>query len=117
MSKQIKDIVIAGSGNVAEAIAIAVSECPTLTLRQVVGRNARRAGEIADKAGCDYCTDPGNAAPADLAAHDPGLLRSVVTFELWLCLLAAMLMLVDIAVRRLTLADIRRMFSRQPSEK
>ena len=58
-----------------------------------------------------------NAAPADLAAHDPGLLRSVVTFELWLCLLAAMLMLVDIAVRRLTLADIRRMFSRQPSEK
>ena len=32
-------------------------------------------------------------------------------------LLAAMLMLVDIAVRRLTLADIRRMFSRQPSEK
>jgi hypothetical protein len=58
-----------------------------------------------------------NAAPADLAAHDPGLLRSVVTFELWLCLLAAMLMLVDIAVRRLTLADRRRMFSRHPSEK
>ena len=60
---------------------------------------------------------PHDTAPADLAAHDPGLLRSVVTFELWLCLLAAMLMLVDIAVRRLTLADIRRMFSRQPSEK
>ena len=66
MSKQIKDIVIVGSGNVAEAIAIAISECPTLTLRQVVGRNARRAGEIADKAGCDAGTDLGNAAPADL---------------------------------------------------
>lgn len=66
MSKQIKDIVIVGSGNVAEAIAIAVSECPTLTLRQVVGRNAHRAGEIADKAGCAYCTDLSEAAPADL---------------------------------------------------
>jgi len=53
-----------------------------------------------------------NAAPGDLAAHDPGLLHSVITFELWLCLLAAMLMLADIAVRRLTLADIRKLFRR-----
>ena len=53
-----------------------------------------------------------NAAPGDLAVHDPGLLHSVITFELWLCLLAAVLMLADIAVRRLTLADIRKLFRR-----
>ena len=66
MNKEIKNIVVVGSGNVAEAIAIAIGECPTLTLRQVVARNKERASIVAQKAGCDYCTELSEAAPADL---------------------------------------------------
>ena len=62
----IKNIVIAGSGNVAEAIALAVHDCPTLTLRQIVARNSERAQHIALLAECDWCDDLGRAADADL---------------------------------------------------
>lgn len=62
----IKNIVIAGSGNVAEAIALAVHDCPTLTLRQIVARNSERAQHIASLAECDWCDDLGRAADADL---------------------------------------------------
>lgn len=62
----IKNIVIAGSGNVAEAIALAVHDCPTLTLRQIVARNSERAQHIASLAECEWCDDLGRAADADL---------------------------------------------------
>lgn len=66
MNKRIENIVVVGSGNVAEAIAIAVGECSTLRLCQVVARNRERAEQVAAKAGCAYCTDLSEAAPADL---------------------------------------------------
>ena len=56
-----------------------------------------------------------DAEPTDLAAYDPGLLRSVTSFEIWLCLIAAVLMLLDIAVRRLSSADIRKLLRRRGS--
>ena len=59
-------IVIVGSGNVAEAIALAIHDCPTLTLRQIVARNSERAQHIATLAECDWCDDLGRAADADL---------------------------------------------------
>lgn len=62
----IKNIVIVGSGNVAEAIALAIHDCPTLTLRQIVARNSERAQHIATLAECDWCDDLGRAADADL---------------------------------------------------
>lgn len=62
----IKNIVIVGSGNVAEAIALAVHDCPTLSLRQIVARNSERAQHIASLAECDWCSDLSQAADADL---------------------------------------------------
>lgn len=62
----IKNIVIVGSGNVAEAIALAIHDCPTLSLRQIVARNSERAQHIAALAECDWCDDLGRAADADL---------------------------------------------------
>ena len=66
MNNTPKSIVVVGSGNVAESIAIAVSECPSLELRQVVARNAARASEVAAMAACEWCDDMGRAADADL---------------------------------------------------
>ena len=62
----IKNIVIAGSGNVVEAIALAVHDCPTLSLRQIVARNSERVQHIASLAECDWCSDLSQAADADL---------------------------------------------------
>lgn len=59
-------VVVVGSGNVAEAVAIAVGECPELDLRQVVARNAERAAEVARLAGSEWCADLSQAADADL---------------------------------------------------
>ncbi|MBO5878048.1 MAG: DUF2520 domain-containing protein [Alistipes sp.] len=59
-------VVVVGSGNVAEAVAIAVGECPELELRQVVARNAERVAEVARLAGSGWCADLSQAADADL---------------------------------------------------
>ena len=50
----------------AESVAIAVSECPTLELRQVVARNTERVSEVAALAHCPWCDDMTKAADADL---------------------------------------------------
>ena len=63
---KLQDIVAVGSGNVAEAIALACRDCPTLNLRQIVARNTERAKQIASMAQCDWCDDLGAAADADL---------------------------------------------------
>ena len=57
-----------------------------------------------------------DASPDELAAVDPGILRSVMTFELPLCIVAALLMLADIVIRRLTLADIKRIIENRGKE-
>lgn len=66
MNNIIKDIVVVGSGNVAEAIALACADCPSLNLRQVAARNTERAKEIASLAKCDWCDSLSQAADADL---------------------------------------------------
>ena len=66
MNNYPKSVVVVGSGNVAESIAIAVGECPALELRQVVARNKERAAAVAALAGCGWCDDMGQAADADL---------------------------------------------------
>ena len=65
MSSKIS-VVVVGSGNVAEAVAIAVAECPTLDLHEVVARNADRATEVARLAGTEWCADLSQATDADL---------------------------------------------------
>ncbi|MBR2072997.1 MAG: NAD(P)-binding domain-containing protein [Alistipes sp.] len=66
MNNQIQSVIVVGSGNVAESVAVAVSECPTLELRQVVARNTKRASEVAALAHCPWCDDMAKAAAADL---------------------------------------------------
>ena len=58
--------VIAGSGNVAEAIALAVAEADGAEAVQIVARNAARAAAIAEKARCAWCDDFSRAADADI---------------------------------------------------
>ena len=62
----LQNIIVVGSGNVAEAIALACKECPTLNLRQVVARNRQRTEQIAEIVKCDICNDLEKAADADI---------------------------------------------------
>lgn len=60
------NITVVGSGNVAEAIALAIAGSEQLSLREVVARNSLRAAEVATMAGCEWCDDLSRAADADL---------------------------------------------------
>lgn len=68
MSKiaNIRSVVVVGSGNVAESVALAVADSFALELKQVVARNAVRAEAVAQLAGCEWCSDLGEAEDADL---------------------------------------------------
>ena len=59
-------VVIAGSGNVAEALALAAAEREGIELAQIAARNAARAAEIAAAAGCAWTDDLARAAVADM---------------------------------------------------
>ncbi len=61
-------VTIIGSGGVAEALALALSECePTrVQLLEIAGRNAERVEEIATLAGCRPTTIEGLSAEADI---------------------------------------------------
>lgn len=61
----IESVVIVGSGNVAEALACAVS-ASSLDLRQVFGRNEARVAAVSALAGCGGETDPAKLAAADI---------------------------------------------------
>ncbi len=63
-----KNVVIIGSGNVAEAMALAVAGSDALRLRQVVARDATAARRLATRCGCKFAALYGRArlAPADL---------------------------------------------------
>lgn len=66
MSKnQTPSVVVVGSGNVAEAVALGVAESWSLELLQVVARNEERAAEIAALANTEYTTSFEEAAEAD----------------------------------------------------
>lgn len=64
--KPIKTISVLGSGNVAEAIALAVAECKELQLKQIVARNSKRGRALAEMTGAEWCSDVEQAAEADL---------------------------------------------------
>lgn len=61
-----RSIVIIGSGNLAEALARAVSEHPTLELRQLMARNTERGAQIAAQCHIPWSSDPTALAAADL---------------------------------------------------
>ena len=62
----IRSISVVGSGNVAEAIALAIAECEELQLAQIVARNGERGQQLAAMTGAEWCRDAGEAAEADL---------------------------------------------------
>ena len=62
----IHSISVVGSGNVAEAIALAVAESEELHLKQIVARNPERGRVLAEMTGAEWCQDAGAAAEADL---------------------------------------------------
>lgn len=64
--KPIKTISVLGSGNVAEAIALAVAECKELQLKQIVARNPVRGRALAEMTGAEWTADVEQAAEADL---------------------------------------------------
>lgn len=64
--KPICDTVVVGSGNVAEALAVAVAAAEGLCLRGVAARNGVRAAEIAALAGGVWHGPIGDAPAADL---------------------------------------------------
>ena len=64
--KTIKTISVVGSGNVAEAIALAVAECKELQLKQIVARNPVRGRALAEMTGAEWIADVEQAAEADL---------------------------------------------------
>lgn len=61
-----KSVVIIGSGNLAEALALAVKHTEGVELRQIFSRNSERAAAIATLSGTSACTDPNSLAAADL---------------------------------------------------
>ena len=66
LMKPIKTISVVGSGNVAEAIALAVAECKELQLKQIVARNPVRGRALAEMTGAEWAADVEQAAEADL---------------------------------------------------
>ena len=65
-ANNIHSVVVVGSGNVAESVAVAVADSFALELKQVVARNAVRAEAVAQVAGCEWTTDFDKVAEADL---------------------------------------------------
>ncbi len=66
LQKTIKTISVIGSGNVAEAIALAVAQSEELQLKQIVARNSERGQQLAEMTGAEWCSDVEQAAEADL---------------------------------------------------
>ena len=61
-----KEIVIIGSGNLAESLAVAVAAAPELRLVQLFARNEARGREVAALAGTVWCGDAAQLARAEL---------------------------------------------------
>ena len=60
------DVVVIGSGNVAEAFARTLAACEGVVLRQIFARNEARGRAIADMVGVEWCCDMEYIAAADL---------------------------------------------------
>ena len=59
-------MVIIGSGNVAEAFALAVSKCEAISLKQIFARNATRGRAIAERVNSAWSNRPEELMPADI---------------------------------------------------
>lgn len=59
-------IVLIGSGNLAEQLALAIAESPALELVQLFARNVERGAEVARLAATQTTNDPARLAEADL---------------------------------------------------
>ena len=60
------DVVVVGSGNVAEAFARSLARCEGVTLRQIYARNEQRGRAIAQMCGCTWSNHMTSIAPADV---------------------------------------------------
>ena len=60
------DVVIVGSGNVAEELAVTVAAAPCLRLVQLFARNEERGRKVAELADTVWCGDSTRLAKADL---------------------------------------------------
>ena len=60
------DVVVIGSGNVAEAFARSLATCEGVTLRQIYARNEQRGRAIAQMCGCAWCGEASSIATADI---------------------------------------------------
>lgn len=65
-TKDIYSVVVVGSGNVAESVAVAVAECEDMVLRQIVARNEERGRAIAALTNSEWCAEECRATDADL---------------------------------------------------
>ena len=65
MNNKSLSVVVVGSGNVAEAIAVACSEAWGIELLAVVARNEERGREVAKLANCEYVAEAEDAPEAD----------------------------------------------------
>lgn len=65
MSRSV-DVVIVGSGNVAEAFASAVSGAQGLSLRQIFARNRERGEQLASEFNTTWSNEPGALEEADI---------------------------------------------------
>jgi predicted short-subunit dehydrogenase-like oxidoreductase (DUF2520 family) len=61
-----KTVVVIGTGNVAQAMALAVASCKELKLKQVCARNATAARQLATRCGCAFAPITSKLATADL---------------------------------------------------
>ena len=61
-----KNIVLIGSGNLADALARAISRTEGATLLQIFARNAKRGTALALENGTAWSSDPRELAAADL---------------------------------------------------
>lgn len=64
-STQPLSVVVVGSGNVAEAVSVAVADTWALELKQVVARNAQRASAIAELCRTEWCDNFDECEEAD----------------------------------------------------
>ncbi len=61
-----REVVVIGSGNLAEALASAVAGSGTLQLKQIWARNAMRAEVLSRRTGAPWSCDPDRLAAAEL---------------------------------------------------
>lgn len=66
MSNDRVEVVIIGSGNVAEAFALAVSKCEAISLKQIFARNATRGRAIAERVNSAWSNRPEEFMSADI---------------------------------------------------